>query len=179
MLICFTLEPRPTFNTLNIEGGIDFNDNTVSLNEGNRTISHWLIGENTIVTNVNNFSAIKKKCSERGIPFEHSAGFPSIIPQLLIQLSTKPGDVVMDIFLGTGVTAYEALRLGRNFIGYEINPDYFRISQVRLEEFLNDGYDGRNEVVLFDFKNRLKIPSSNYTEIFSKRILWPKQNYAC
>lgn len=178
MLICFTLEPRPTFNTLNIEGGIDFNDNTVSLNEGNRTISHWLIGEKTIITMGNNFNAIKNKCTERGIPFEHSAGFPSIIPQMLIQMSTKPGDVVMDIFMGTGTTGYETARLGRDFIGYELNPDYFKISQVRLEEFLNDENDRVNEIVMFNFKNRLEIPSSSYTEIFSKRILWPQQNYA-
>jgi DNA modification methylase len=177
-IVCFTLEPKPQFNSLNIEGGIDFNDNTVSLNEGNRTISHWLIGEKTIVTNVNNFSELKKKCKSRGIPFEHSAGFPSIIPQMLIQMSTKPGDVVMDIFMGTGTTGYEALRLGRDFIGYELNPDYFIISQVRLEEFLDNSDNKENEVVFFDFKNRLELPTSSHVHSFSQRILWPKQNYA-
>ena len=55
-------------------------------------------------------------------------GPPNQLPQQLVDRAilacSKPGDVILDPFLGTGTTAYSCLSLGREFIGCEINPDY-------------------------------------------------------
>lgn len=45
--------------------------------------------------------------------------------------STNRGDSVLDPFLGVGATALAAMQLGRECIGIEIDPQYFRIAQAR------------------------------------------------
>ena len=53
--------------------------------------------------------------------------FPQKLPELCIKASTKEGDVVLDPFMGSGTTAYVAQRLGRKWIGIELNEDYAKI----------------------------------------------------
>lgn len=50
----------------------------------------------------------------------------------LIQISSNPGDLVFDGFMGTGSTALAALESGRCFLGCEIAPDYWQMTQDRL-----------------------------------------------
>lgn len=52
--------------------------------------------------------------------------------QFLIEIATKPGEVVIDPFLGSGTTGVAALNAGRDFIGCEINEKWFRKSKERL-----------------------------------------------
>ena len=54
----------------------------------------------------------------------HEAPFPVDIPHRLIRMFSFVGDTILDPFIGTGTTARAALALGRNAIGYEINPAY-------------------------------------------------------
>ena len=51
-----------------------------------------------------------------------------------IELYTKPGDLILDCFSGSGTTAIAAHRLGRRFICVELNPYYWEKSVERLEE---------------------------------------------
>ena len=64
-------------------------------------------------------------------------GHPTIKPlsiiQQLIKNSSREGDIVLDPFLGSGTTALACKSLGRHYLGYEINPDYYRIAQARLK----------------------------------------------
>ena len=48
--------------------------------------------------------------------------------------ATKPGDVILDPFFGTGTTGAVAKRLGRRFIGIERDPDYAAIARKRIAE---------------------------------------------
>ena len=63
---------------------------------------------------------------------------PTIKPlpmiEKLIRNSSNEGDLVFDPFLGSGTGAVAAQNLNRNFIGTEINPDYFKICNERLNE---------------------------------------------
>jgi DNA modification methylase len=54
----------------------------------------------------------------------HEAMFPEELPRRLIRMFTFQGDTVLDPFLGSGTTVKAALDLGRNAVGYEINPDF-------------------------------------------------------
>jgi DNA modification methylase len=47
---------------------------------------------------------------------------------------TNEGDTILDPFMGSGTTGVACAKLGRNFIGYEINPDYFKIAEKRIAE---------------------------------------------
>ncbi len=65
----------------------------------------------------------------------HPAPFPVELPYRLIQLYTYAGEVVLDPFMGSGTTALAALKAGRRFVGYEIDPAYVRLAERRLAEF--------------------------------------------
>ena len=64
----------------------------------------------------------------------HPAPFPEELPYRLIKLYSFVGDTVLDPFLGNGTTTAVAYKLGRNAIGYEINPDYVKLSKKRVSQ---------------------------------------------
>lgn len=63
----------------------------------------------------------------------HFATFPSEIPRRCILAGTKPGDVVIDPFFGSGTTGQVALELGRRAIGIELNPEYVALAERRCD----------------------------------------------
>ncbi|PIR68296.1 site-specific DNA-methyltransferase [Candidatus Nomurabacteria bacterium CG10_big_fil_rev_8_21_14_0_10_35_16] len=64
----------------------------------------------------------------------HSAVFPKALPEWFIKLFTKPGDVVLDPFLGAGTSSLVSGELGRNSIGIEIHPDYYELSITNFKQ---------------------------------------------
>lgn len=64
----------------------------------------------------------------------HPAPFPVELPQRLIELYTFKDDLVFDPFLGSGTTAVAAVRTGRRYAGYDVDPTYIRIAQERVAE---------------------------------------------
>ncbi|MHA1154810.1 MAG: DNA-methyltransferase [Candidatus Heimdallarchaeota archaeon] len=53
---------------------------------------------------------------------KNSTKLPDQLVEKLIQYSSKPGDVVLDPFMGNGTTAVASIKLQRNYLGFEINP---------------------------------------------------------
>lgn len=134
-LICFGLAPNLSFNPINVEGISDEQKSLLTFNNGSKMKTAFLAPEKVFISNTNDFRDLKSKCEERGIPFTHTAGFPVELPELLIKLSTEPGDLVVDLFSGTGTTGQAALSLKRRYVGYELNPAFHEIAKVRLEDF--------------------------------------------
>ncbi len=64
----------------------------------------------------------------------HPAPFPIDLPFRLIQLYSFEGDVVLDPFMGSGQTALAAVKAGRHYVGYEINPEYVTLANKRIQE---------------------------------------------
>jgi modification methylase len=62
----------------------------------------------------------------------HPTQKPEALVARAIIASTKPGDVVLDPFFGTGTTGAVARRLGRRFIGIERDKDYVRAAEERI-----------------------------------------------
>src|SRR3990170_6057833 len=62
----------------------------------------------------------------------HPTQKPEALLARVILSSTKPGDVVLDPFFGTGTTGAAAKRLGRRFIGIERDPGYARAAEERI-----------------------------------------------
>ncbi len=67
---------------------------------------------------------------------KHSATFPEKLVEIPILASSKEGDVVCDIFSGTGTTCSVAKRLGRNYIGFELSEEYCRFSEDRVAKII-------------------------------------------
>ncbi len=64
----------------------------------------------------------------------HSAAFPLGLPHWFIRLFTKPGDVVLDPFLGSGTTAVAAKLLGRHYVGIEVLQEYISIAENAVRD---------------------------------------------
>ena len=62
----------------------------------------------------------------------HPAPFPKELPARLIKLYSFWGDTVLDPFAGTGTTLLAAQELGRESIGFELNPDYIKLINKKL-----------------------------------------------
>ncbi|WIF94452.1 DNA-methyltransferase [Caminicella sporogenes] len=63
---------------------------------------------------------------------KHPSQKPIKILKHIIKIASNEGDVVFDPFMGVGSTGVAALELKRNFIGIEINKEYFNASKKRL-----------------------------------------------
>jgi site-specific DNA-methyltransferase (adenine-specific) len=64
----------------------------------------------------------------------HPAPFPLDLAYRLVRMFSFHGDTVLDPFSGTGTTMVAAMKAGRNSIGVDIDPEYCRISAMRLRE---------------------------------------------
>jgi site-specific DNA-methyltransferase (adenine-specific) len=69
----------------------------------------------------------------RGYPAEK----PVKVSEIVIAQSSQPGDVVADMFMGSGSVGVAALKLGRRFIGTDLNPDAVQLTGQRLQQLGN------------------------------------------
>lgn len=68
---------------------------------------------------------------------EHFATFPPALPELCIKAGSRPGDIILDPFVGAGTTAMVAKALKRHYIGFELNSDYVLLAEKRIIENWN------------------------------------------
>lgn len=66
----------------------------------------------------------------------HFATFPEELIEPCLLLSSSPGDLVLDPFIGSGTAGVASLRLGRRFVGIELNPSYIELAEGRLDREL-------------------------------------------
>lgn len=98
----------------------------------------------------------------------HPAPFPVSLPQRLIMMYTFrdvpeagfPGDVVLDMFCGSGSTCLAAKAAGRPFIGFDLSEDYCEIARRRLWSERVDPY----EIMLEVQRVRSAAPSRSLQE---------------
>ena len=69
----------------------------------------------------------------------HPAPFPEELPYRLIQLYSFKDDVVLDPFVGSGTTCLAALKTGRNYVGYDNNPEYVKLAEDRIRAYTRQG----------------------------------------
>lgn len=78
------------------------------------------------------FYCAKASKSERGEGNTHPTVKPIKLMEYLIKLITPPGGIILDPFAGSGTTGIAAANLGFDFIGIELNAEYFKISEQRI-----------------------------------------------
>ena len=62
----------------------------------------------------------------------HPAPFPEELPHRLIQLYTFKDDVVLDPFVGSGSTCLAAIKDDRNYVAYDVDPEYVKLAEKRI-----------------------------------------------
>ncbi len=88
---------------------------------------------------------------------EHEAMFPEELPYRLIRMFSFVGDTILDPFLGSGTTLKVALNLGRNAVGYEINPDFL--------EVINKKLNGSNNTFFYNIETVIKENKFNFPPV--------------
>jgi DNA modification methylase len=86
----------------------------------------------------------KKNVSDKK-EFKHPTIKPLNIIETLIQNSSKEGDLVLDTFVGSGTTCVASKKLNRQYIGFEINDEYYQIAIDRL-----NGINQKGQISLLD-----------------------------
>lgn len=89
--------------------------------------------------------------AEQATKVGHPAPFPIELPYRLIQLYTFEGEVILDPFIGSGQTAIAAIKTARHYVGYDINENYVKLANKRIQEFSLEFHAPK----LFDFKKKV------------------------
>lgn len=111
----------------------------------------------------------------------HPCQLPEPLLERLILMSTDEGDVVLDPFIGAGTTALAAKRLGRNYIGIDIDPKYKKIVADKLNKIQyrsSNGYkyDGDQNKTSKYLKN-LTLSESEGIYPIDREIYRPKEKH--
>ncbi|HEY4840225.1 MAG TPA: site-specific DNA-methyltransferase [Candidatus Acidoferrales bacterium] len=65
---------------------------------------------------------------------QHPAPYPIELAERLVRMFSFAGDTVLDPFMGTGTTTVASAKWGRNSVGYEIDPHYYKLAEKRIAE---------------------------------------------
>ena len=65
---------------------------------------------------------------------QHPTVKPVALVEFFLNLHTKPGDTILDPFMGSGTTGIAALRNGRNFVGIELDRQWYEMAIRRFEQ---------------------------------------------
>lgn len=97
----------------------------------NKRTANWLGRQKAYPTNVL-YLAVESH------NYGHSAVFPKTLPSWFIQLFTKPGDTILDPFMGSGTTCVTAVEHGRHAIGIDLIEEYLEIASNRIRALVHE-----------------------------------------
>ncbi len=97
-------------------------DSMKVFNDGTQMRSDWFLPVCNGAERIKGFDGTKV----------HSTQKPEALLYRVVLASSKPGDVILDPFFGTGTTGVVAKRLGRHYIGIEREPVYIQCAEQRL-----------------------------------------------
>ncbi len=100
---------------------------------------------------------------------KHPAQKPIAILKKLINIASNEGDVVFDPFMGVGSSGVAALMTNRKFIGFEINPEYYKAAEMRMKEQSLMKSLFEQETVGEQYKS----PANSYYTDLKPIIKWP------
>lgn len=95
------------------------------------------VGKEKIKGNIWYYVTGKNHSTQDDYAFMHPAIFPESLARDHIISWSNEKDTVFDPFAGSGTTGKMALLMNRNFIGIELEPQYFEIAKKRIEDALN------------------------------------------
>ena len=97
---------------------------------------------------------------------EHPCQLPIHLLERIILMSSNPGDVILDPFIGTGTTAVAAKRLGRHYIGIDIDEKYAKIAGENVAKEEPSVVDGKYVSIFLD--RIMSIREVDCVELFAE-----------
>jgi len=111
-------------------------DGTLKQHTAVKNKTNRVVKEFGVRTNVWLYSVGKWKVTKDEYAYQHPAIFPEQLAQDHIISWSNEGDLVLDPFMGSGTTGKMALLNNRNFIGIELDDEYFEIAKQRIESHM-------------------------------------------
>ena len=132
-MFVFSKGTPKTFNPIMVPckcAGQDYDSTCKNMGgESGRTKKHFKINKEKVDDNVWKFAIAQNHSPNPAVyPFE--------LPKRHILSWTNEGDIILDPFIGSGTTAFAAMELGRNFLGFEMNEEYFDWANKKIKEIL-------------------------------------------
>jgi len=100
----------------------------------------------------------------------HSTQKPEELLYRIIIASTNPGDLILDPFAGVGTTAAMAKKLGRDFIGFELEKSYVETARERV------GKVKPVDAQLLEYRNEGRLPRVSFGSLVAKGYVSPGEN---
>lgn len=88
------------------------------------------------------FSALSSNATESE---DYPTQKPKVLLERIIQASSKPGDLILDCFIGSGTTAAVAQKLGRRWIGCDINKGAIQTTAKRLQAIIQEQVEAESK----------------------------------
>jgi len=132
-----------------------------SLNNDKQMRSDWLL---PICAGIERIKVNGKKA--------HSTQKPEALLYRVILASSNPGDVVLDAFFGSGTTGAVAKKLHRHWIGIEVEKDYIKIAQERIEKITPELFIEK----IFSVKDDKRLtPQVEFSNLLEQGLVNPGQ----
>ena len=132
--ICVFYKKQPTYNP-QMEQGKPYTD------KGNRKVKDFsqqqIMGVHTKTPIVNNGTRYPKNIIQFSNPNNnkvHPTQKPVALLEYLIKTYTNAGETVLDFTMGSGSTGVACVNTGRDFIGIELDENYYKIAEKRIQE---------------------------------------------
>lgn len=139
--------------------GFTFNyDAMKAMNEDTQMRSDWVLP----------ICAGKERIQDGEGKKAHATQKPESLLYRVIMSSTKPGDVILDPFFGTGTTGAVAKKLGRNFIGIEREQRYIDVAQKRI-----DGITPLSDEILGFTQGKRSAPRIPFGSLIERGMIKP------
>lgn len=132
-MFVFSKGKPKTFNPIMVKcksAGKDYKSTCKKITKGKeRVYKEIIINNEKVDSNIWKFAVSQNKT-------KHPAVFPIELPiRHIISWSNKE-DLVLDLFMGSGTTGIASKKLNRNFIGIELDTEYFKIAEARINNQL-------------------------------------------
>lgn len=132
-----------------------------------------------LVTNLWNDMNYQGIAKEGGVTFARSKK-PEVQVRRILEMSTKPGDIVLDSFLGSGTTAAAAHKMDRRWIGIELGDHCYSHCLPRLKEVVDGEQSGISKAVKWTggggFKFYELAPTLIVADRYGQSIISDKYN---
>ena len=121
------INPQKRKRTTEVKSGNKFNSKTTNYGKQRETYidrqSDWITPD-TAITNM--------KCVHNSSGKVHPTQKPVELCEYLVKTYTNEGETVLDMTMGSGSTGVACKNTNRNFIGIEMNDEYFKIAEQRI-----------------------------------------------
>ena len=113
-------------------GDITFNNIKIKSNTNRKEYKDGMLKDGVSLSDVwTDIPSLPHNSKEKT---SHPTQKPLKLIERIIEMSTNDGDVVLDACMGSGTTAVACMNTNRNFIGFELNKEYFDIAINRIKE---------------------------------------------